>query len=140
MLFLWYEESPCWWIIVELKLDEVRVRVSSWSCKLLVQVMFIACFILVFAYLLIYWSLLCCLWCFEKLGVSSKWPKVRVLSKMQDLDQLMLNLRCVFMWLEKEFYLIWIWRGIMYGVFVWGWDVPKCVYILLRKSLSWGLV
>ena len=34
--------------------DEVRVRVSSLSCKLLVQVMFIACFILVFAYVLIY--------------------------------------------------------------------------------------
>ena len=34
--------------------DEVRVRVSSWSCKLLVQVMFIACFNLVFAYVLIY--------------------------------------------------------------------------------------
>ena len=46
----------------------------------------------------------------EKLGVSSKWPKVRVLSKMQDLDQLMLNLRCVglcdwkrsFIWYEYE--------------------------------------
>ena len=41
---------------MELILDEVRVRVSSLVCKLLVQVMFIACFILVFAYLLIYSS------------------------------------------------------------------------------------
>ena len=72
-----------------------RVRVSPWSWKLLVQVMFIAYFILVFAYLPIYWRLLYCLCCFEKLGVSLKWPKVRVLSKMQDSDQLMVNLRCV---------------------------------------------
>jgi len=75
--------------------DEVRVRVSSLSCKLLVQVMSIAWFILVFAYVLIYWSWLWCLWCLGKMEGSSSWPKVRVLSKMHDLDQLMLNLRCV---------------------------------------------
>ena len=59
----------------------MRLGLSSWLCKLLVQVMFIACFILVFAYLLIYWSLLCCYGVFEKLGVSSKWPKARVCPK-----------------------------------------------------------
>jgi len=80
---------------VRVKLDEARVRVSSWSCKLLVQVLFSDCFILVFAYFLIYWSLLWCLCCLEKMGVNSSWPKVRVLSKMHDLDQLMSNLRCV---------------------------------------------
>ena len=96
--------------------DEVRVRVSSLSCKLLVQVMSIAWFILVFAYVLIYWSWLWCLWCLGKMEVSSSWPKVRVLSKMHDLDQLMLNLRCVYV-TEKGVYLIWIWRGIVYGFF-----------------------
>ena len=40
--------------MVELILDEVRVRVSSLVCKLIVQVIFMACFLLVFAYLLMY--------------------------------------------------------------------------------------
>jgi len=37
---------------VGVKLNDARVRDSSWSCKLLVQVWFSDCFILVFGYLL----------------------------------------------------------------------------------------
>jgi len=88
--------------MLELKLDEARVRVSSWSYKLLVQVLFTDCFILIFAYLLIYWSLLWCLWCLEKMGVSLSWSKVRVLSKMYDLAQLMLNLSGVCVYVTRK--------------------------------------
>ena len=57
---------------MELKLDEARVRVSSWSCKASclsdVYGMFYPCLCLSLGIL----KLLCCLWCFGKVGSEFK--------------------------------------------------------------------
>jgi len=54
--------------------------------------------------------------------------------------KLALSLIYVGIRLKNDLYWTWLWSKFECGDFVWCWDGPKLVYILLKNGLSWEFV